>query len=90
MSNWFYIQQWARKRWERVGVEMPFEEAHRLYIALNDHMSEKQCSPIALVRQGDKGVVIQKKEDKPEGWQEVMVNSVYLRNTEPPMVKRVD
>ena len=90
MSNWFYIQQWARRRWDYVGVEMPFQEAHRLFRALNSQMSERHCSPIALIRKGDNGKVIQKKSDRPEGWQEIMVNGIYLNDgkDEPLLVKR--
>jgi len=93
-SQWFYIQQWAAKRWSYVGTEIPFEAALKLFHTLNNNFSESTCKPLAVVRKVSDlsiGKVIQSKEELTEDWTEVVVNAMFLNNgsPEPLLVKKV-
>jgi len=94
MSQWFYIQQWARKRWSYVGMEMPFKDALNLFHTLSDEFSETNCKPLAVVRKVSDptvGKVIQSKDELTEDWVELVANAMYVNggNPEPLLVKRV-
>ena len=80
-TQWFYIQQWARKRWSYVGVEMVFEEALKLFHTLSNSSSESSDNPLAIVRKVSNpsvGKVIQSKEELAEDWVEVIANTRFL------------
>lgn len=92
--SWFYIQQWKAKRWSYVGMEMDFEQAKLLFKTLSDDFSEKRCSPLALIGRISNpkiGKVIQTKKDLLDGWEEIVVNAMYLKEGEdkPLLVKRI-
>ena len=85
--SWFYTQRWAAKRWSYIGKEMPFDEAEKLFNSLNSSFSETYCYPLALIRNGDIGKVIQKPSEKPNGWLEIIVNAMYKGNPEPLILR---
>ena len=92
-SEWFYIQQWAARRWSYVGEEMSFQDAHNVFKSLISTFSEDYCKPLALVRQPEDksiGKVIMSEEDR-KGWKLIMCNGLYSNGgkDEPLLVKKV-
>lgn len=74
MTQWFYIQQWTRRRWGYVGEEMSFEDAQMLFRSLTDSMTSR---PLALIQKDDRGKVIQTEEELEKGWTLILVNDTY-------------
>ena len=92
-EQWFYIQQWARRRWSYVGTEISFSDAHELFKALTNTFSEGYCKPLALVQHPEDksiGKVIMSKEDQ-NGWEIIMCNGLYSNGgkDEPLLVRKV-
>ena len=88
-GQWFYLQQWKRRRWENVGVELSQNDAKHLFKSLTIEIEDySKPIPIALVTKENKYKVIQKMED---GWNIVACNVVFLNNgkDEPLSVQRV-
>ena len=77
MSNqWFYLQQWKRRRWSNVERELSLNDAKYLFKSLT--MEIEDCSkpvPLALVTKEEKYKETQKMEDD---WNIVACNVVFL------------
>tara|TARA_B100000963_G_C22444419_1_gene588162 strand:- start:562 stop:846 length:285 start_codon:yes stop_codon:yes gene_type:complete len=80
--EWFYIQQWAKKKWSCVGKEFVFAEAQRLFNSISSGFDDHFCQPLALLKKGESGMVISNKEDKKSEWEVVVCNSAFLKNNE--------
>jgi hypothetical protein len=95
MSNqWFYIQQWNRNRWEHIGKELAFVDAHNVFKALNQMNDERNDPfPLALLAMGEdkdrKGKVITSKDEQGD-WQVVIANAKYVFGDQPSVVEMVD
>lgn len=77
MSNqWFYLQQWKRRRWANVGVELSQNDAKQLFKSLTMEIEDYSTPvPLALVTKDEKYKVTQKIEDN---WNIVACNVVFL------------
>ena len=50
-AQWFYIQRWAKKRWEYVGVELSFTDAKSLFKTLDNENEWRGIpTPLALLQ----------------------------------------
>ena len=93
MSDWFYIQQWAAKRWSYVGKEMNIEDAVKLFNSLNNSFSESTCAPLAVVSKKEQpkiAKVIQDKEELTADWEQVVINARFIAGDKPLLVKRAN
>lgn len=80
-TQWFYIQQWAKRRWEYVGKEMTFTNAHSLFKTLNsDNDWRRKSISLALLQKGEKGMVITSKDQIKEEWKTVICNDTFLKD----------
>ena len=89
-DQWFYIQQWKRKRWAYIGKELSLQEAKSLWSALIDDMANTDIvKPLAYVRKGNIYKVVMKQED---GWETVACNAMFLNggSPEPLLAQRIN
>ena len=81
-DQWFYLQQWKKKRWSYINKELSFQEAKSLWAILINGLSGEK--PLAYIKKGDTYKVVLKPED---GWEVVECNASFLNNTK--LVQRV-
>jgi len=87
-DQWFYIQQWKRKRWSYLNVEMSLQEAKSLWSSLIESMgTATDVKPLAIVTKEDLYKVVLELED---GWEIVVCNAMFLNDgkEEPLLVQR--
>ena len=80
-TQWFYIQRWAKKRWEYVGVKLSLTDAKSLFKTLDNENEWRGIpTPLALLQKGDNGMVITKEDQVIEGWEIVSSNDFFPIN----------
>tara|TARA_B100000900_G_C19969626_1_gene469214 strand:+ start:214 stop:468 length:255 start_codon:yes stop_codon:yes gene_type:complete len=76
-DNWYYIQQWAANRWSRVGLEMIFFDAEKLF----ETLTQTENNSLALlmnVEDNNMGKIIRRHSEATEGWKIVRFNSKFM------------
>lgn len=77
-AQWFYIQRWAKKRWEYVREELSFTDAKSLFKILdNENEWRGTPTPLALLQKGESGMVVTQEDQVLEGWKIVSFNDVF-------------
>ena len=70
-DNWFYIQQWKRNKFSRIGLEMNSYEAKELF---DDISGYNGIEYLALISVGSKWKVVASKDDVKD-WNIIKLNS---------------
>ncbi len=85
--EWFYIQQWRKKRWSQLNVPMSKKIALELFNTLNESLSESNSRPLAVVSDGERAKVITDETSK-ENWKIIACNEKWLIDEkEQPLVQ---